>query len=61
MVSQCTKYEVCRFTRYEAVDGSPSAIAVLLVPFWYRLTRIVPDKQPFNGCVCVLLKLGHVV
>ena len=20
---------------------------------WYRLTRVVPDKGPFNGCVCV--------
>ena len=21
--------------------------------FWYRLTRVVPDKRPLNGCVCV--------
>ena len=21
--------------------------------FWYRLTRVVPDKGPLNGCVCV--------
>ena len=21
-------------------------------PFWYRLTRVVPDKGPLNGCVC---------
>ena len=20
-------------------------------PFWYRLTRVVPDKEPLNGCV----------
>ena len=25
----------------------------LVLPFWYRLTRVVPDKWPFNGCVCV--------
>ena len=25
------------------------------LPFWYRLTRVVPDKGPLNGCVCVLL------
>jgi len=30
-----------------------SAIAELLVPFWYRLTRVVLDKGPLNGCVCV--------
>jgi len=21
--------------------------------FWYRLTRVVPNKGPLNGCVCV--------
>jgi len=21
--------------------------------FWYRLIRVVPDKGPLNGCVCV--------
>jgi len=28
----------------------------LVLPFWYRLTRIVPDRGPLNGgvCVCVL-------
>ena len=25
----------------------------LVLPFWYRLTRVVPEKGPFNGCVCV--------
>jgi len=24
----------------------------LVLPFWYRLTRLVPDKGPLNGCVC---------
>jgi len=24
----------------------------LVVPFWYWLTRVVPDKGPLNGCVC---------
>jgi len=22
------------------------------LPFWYWLTRVVPDKGPLNGCVC---------
>jgi len=26
----------------------------LVLPLWYRLTRVVPDKGPLNGCVCVL-------
>jgi len=27
----------------------------LFLPFWYRLTRVVPDKWPLNGCVHVCL------
>jgi len=33
----------------------------LVLPFWYRLTRVVPDKGPLNGCVCVVLVQFHVV
>ena len=25
----------------------------LVLPFWYRLTRVVPQKGPLNGCMCV--------
>jgi len=25
----------------------------LVLPFWYQLTRVVPEKRPLNGCVCV--------
>jgi len=24
-----------------------------VLPFWYRLTRVVLNKEPLNGCVCV--------
>ena len=27
--------------------------APLFLPFWYRLTRVVLEKGPLNGCVCV--------
>jgi len=27
----------------------------LVLPFWYRLTQVVPDKGPLNGCVCVCM------
>ena len=32
-------------------------------PFWYWLTRVVADKEPLNGCVCVceLLRKQTVV
>ena len=26
----------------------------LVLPFWYQLPHIVPDKGPLNGCVCVV-------
>ena len=26
----------------------------LVLPFWYRLTLVVPEKGPLNGCVCVI-------
>ena len=29
----------------------------LVLPFWYRLTPVVPDKGPLNGCVCVFVFL----
>jgi len=29
----------------------------LVLPFWYRLTWVLPEKGPLNGCVCVLEKL----
>ena len=32
----------------------------LVLPFWYRLTRVVPDKGPLNGCVCVCFNLMAV-
>ena len=28
------------------------------LPFWYRLTRVVLDKWPLNGCVCVRTVYG---
>ena len=33
----------------------------LVLPFWYRLTRVVPDKKPLNGCVyvCVCVWSGN--
>jgi len=27
------------------------------LPLWYRLTWVVPEKGPLNGCVCVCVFL----
>ena len=32
---------------------SASVKSRLVLPFWYWLTRVVPEKGPLNGCVCV--------
>ena len=32
---------------------SLASVKSRLVPFWYRLTWVVPDKGPLNVCVCV--------
>ena len=29
----------------------------LVLPFWYWLTRVAPDKRPLNTCVCVCVCL----
>ena len=28
----------------------------LVLPFWYRLTWVVPETGPLNGCVCVFCR-----
>ena len=33
----------------------------LVLPFWYRLTRVVPEKGPLNGCVYVCVYLYFLV
>ena len=33
----------------------------LVLPFWYRLTRVDLDKGPLNGCVCVCIVKLHFV
>ena len=34
------------------------SLSRLIFPFWYRLTLVVPDKGPLNGCVCVCVRLA---
>ena len=39
-----------------------SVKSILVLPFLYRLTQVVPDKGPLNGCVChVVLLLVRAV
>jgi len=31
----------------------PLTVSYSVLPFWYWLTWVVPDKGPLNWCVCV--------
>ena len=31
----------------------------LVLPFWYRLTRVVPDKGPLNGGECIVITVPN--
>ena len=48
----------CRLA-YDAADATATHCLLLqqksrlVLPFWYWLTRAVPNKGPWNGCVCV--------
>ena len=33
----------------------------LVLPFWYRLTRVVPEKGLLNGCVCIYKWLHSII
>ena len=37
-----------------------SKIQIVFLPFWYRLTWVVLDKGPLNGCACVALVFGSM-
>ena len=30
----------------------------LVLPFWYRITRVVPGKGLLNSCLCVCMRRG---
>jgi len=32
----------------------------LVLPFWYRLTWVVPEKGPLNVCVCLRTYIAYV-
>ena len=49
-----TMWTVCELARgnYEILPLA-SVKSRFILPFWYQLTRVVLDKGPLNGCVCV--------
>ena len=47
----------CRVYDSRHLQADASLKSRLVLPFWYWLTRVVPDKGPLNGCVCVTCRL----
>jgi len=41
---------------HTSVINSASAKSRLVLPFWYWLTQVVPEKGPLNGCLCVCVR-----
>jgi len=56
---------MCRFA-YGPADATATHCLLLqwnsdwFLPFWYRLTWVVPDKGPLNGCVCCFCNVCSV-
>ena len=52
----CLSGARCRLAYGPADDTTTHSLAsvksTLVIPFRYRLTRVVPEKGPLNGCVC---------
>jgi len=36
-----------------AISSSPASLkSRMVLPFWYRLTKIIRKKKPLSGCCC---------
>ena len=54
-LSVCSKVQTCiwpSWCHYHSLSLAPVK-SRLVLPFWYQLTWVVPDKGLLNGCVCV--------
>ena len=55
-LSVCSEVQTCIWPSWcHCYTLSLASVKSRLVsPFWYRLTRVVPERGPLNGCVCVI-------
>jgi len=54
-LSVCSEVQTCIYPswcHYHSLSLA-SVKSILVLSFWYRLTQVVPDKRPLNGCVWV--------
>ena len=51
-LSVWSEVQTCTWCYYHSLSLA-SVKSRLVLPFWYQLTRVVPEKGPLNECVCV--------
>ena len=56
-LSVCSEVQTCIWSSWCHCHSLSlaSVKSRLVLPFWYWLTWVVPEKGPLNGCVCVWL------
>jgi len=56
-LSVCSEVQTCIWSSWCHCHSLSlaSVKSRLVLPFWYWLTWVVPEKEPLNGCVCVWL------
>ena len=54
-LSVCREVQTCQWPSWCHCHSLSlaSVKSILVLPFWYRLTRVVQNKGPLNGCVCM--------
>ena len=59
-LERCTDLHMAQLMPLPLTVSCFSKIQIGL-PFWYLLTRVVPDKGPLNWCVCVFVYVSGIV
>jgi len=62
-LSVCSEVQTCIWLSwYHCHSLSLASVkSRLVLPFWYRLTQVVSDKGPLNGCVCMYAYFSHLL
>ena len=62
-LSVCSKMQTCIWPSWCLCHSLSLALVKsrLVLPFWYWLSRVVPEKEPLNGCGCVFNEVSYSV
>ena len=56
-LERCADLHMVQLMPLPLTISCSSKVQIGFVPFWYRLTRVVPGKEPLNGRVCVCVRV----